>query len=85
MFSIHQQYVDLRSGMHVVEMRDGDDRHFVQIAIGHDKCIACGRVHPKDNVDQLDPRALVAEVNAALDKSHEQMREYAKKHNLTIR
>jgi len=48
MFSVHQQYLDLASGFHVIELRDErGNRHMVQLAVGHDACPACGAVHPK--------------------------------------
>ena len=48
MYSLHQQYLDLGSGFHVIELRDErGNRHLVQLAIGHDACPACGAVYPK--------------------------------------
>ncbi len=52
MYSLHQQYLDIASGFHVIELRDErGNRHLVQLAVGHDACPACGAVHPKDNLD----------------------------------
>ena len=60
MYSLHQQYLDLASGFHVIELRDErGHRHLIQLAIGHDACPACGSVHPKDNLGALDPAAAV--------------------------
>ena len=46
---------------------------------------ACGAVHPKDNLDKLDPAAAVAQINEALNTSQRQMLNYAGKHGLTVR
>jgi hypothetical protein len=86
MFSLHQQYLDLGSGFHVIELRDErGNRHLLQLAIGHDACPACGAVHPKDNLGGLDPAAAVREVAQALNTSQRQMLTYAGKHGLTVR
>ena len=85
MFSLHRQYLNIESGMHVIELRDGEKVHLVQISVGHDSCIACGRVHPKTNLGEIDPKAMVAEVNEALNASHAAMLEYAKKHGLSVK
>jgi hypothetical protein len=86
MYSLHQQYLDVASGFHVIELRDEHGhRHLVQLAVGHDSCPACGAVHPKDNLDSLDPVAAVAKVNEALNTSQSQMLYYAGKHGLTVR
>ena len=85
MFTVHEQYLDLNSGFHVVKLRDGKTEHVVQIAIGHDSCPACGAVHPKDNLGELDPKAAVATVNEALNASQANMLAYARKHGVPIR
>ncbi len=86
MYRLHQQYLDLASGFHVIELRDArGNRHLVQLAVGHTACPACGAVQPKDNLDALDPAAAIAEVNAALNTSQQQMLAYAAKHGLTVR
>lgn len=84
-FQIHQQHVDLGSGFHVIELRDGKKSHLVQIAIGHDSCPACGHVYPKTNLDEIDPKTMVAQVNESLDSSHSAMHAYARKHNLEVK
>ena len=86
MFSLHQQYLDLGSGFHVIELRDErGNRHLLQLAIGYDACPACGAVHPKDNLGSLDPAAAVREVAQALNTSQQQMLTYAGKHGLTVK
>ena len=85
-FSIHAQHVDMDSGHHVVELRDErGNRQFVQITLKHDTCIACGRVKPKDNLGELDPKALIAAELERLNASHAAMMEYAAKHGLKIK
>lgn len=84
-FQIHEQYLDLNAGFHVIELRDGKTSHIVQIAVGADSCPACGHLTPKDNLGQLDPKAAVAEINAALNASHTAMHVYAEKHGIPIR
>jgi hypothetical protein len=86
MYSLHEQYVDLASGFHVIELRDErGHRHLIQLALGHDSCPACGAVHPKDNLETLDPAAAIAAVNEALNTSQRQMLAYAGKHGLRVR
>ena len=86
MYSLHEQYVDLAGGFHVIELRDErGHRHLIQLAIGYDSCPACGRVHPKDNLEALDPAAAIAGVNEALNTSQRQMLTYAGKHGLRVR
>ena len=85
MFQVHEQYLDLESGHHVVKLRDGKTEHIVQIAVGFDSCPACGHVHPKTNLGELDPKAAVAQVIESLNQSHANMQEYAKKHGLSVK
>ena len=80
------QHLDLASGFHVIALKDErGHQHIVQIAVGHDSCPACGHITPKDGLDQIDPKALVAQINESLNASHAAMLEYAKKHGLTIK
>ena len=86
MYSLQQQYLDMASGFHVIELRDErGNRHLIQLAVGHDGCPACGAVHPKDSLGALDPGAAIARVNEALNTSHQQMLDYADKHGLIVR
>lgn len=86
MYNLHEQYLDLASGFHVIELRDErGNRHVVQLAVGHDACPACGAVHAKDNLGTLDPAAAVRSVNEALNLSQTQVLSYAQKHGLKIR
>ena len=86
MYSLHQQYLDMASGFHVIELRDElGNRHLIQLAVGHDACPACGAVHPKDNLDTLDPATAVHQINEALNMSQRQMLTYASKHGLTVK
>ncbi len=86
MFRLHKQYLDPASGFHVIDLRDENGmRHLVQIAVGHEKCYACGWIYPKDASNAIDPAAAVAKVNAALDQSQQSFMSYAKKHGLKIK
>lgn len=86
MYNLHEQYLDLASGFHVIELRNQyGHRHLVQIQLGHDACPACGAVHPKSNLDTLDPVAAVAEVREALNTSQRQLLAYAAKHQLAMK
>ena len=86
MFQVHTQYLDPASGFHVIELRDEHGvQHMVQIAVGHEKCYACGAVYPKDSLGEIDPKAMVAKVNAALDQARQNRLSYAKKHGLKMR
>jgi hypothetical protein len=86
MYSLHEQYLDVASGFHVIELRDErGNRHLLQLAVGHEGCPACGAVHLKDNLGALDPAAAIARVNEALNTSQQQMLNYAGKHRLIVR
>jgi hypothetical protein len=86
MYSVHQQYLDLASGFHVIELRnERGHRHLIQLAVGHGACPACGAVHPKDNLGSLDPAAAVHQISAALNTSQQQMLNYAGKHGLPVK
>jgi hypothetical protein len=86
MFNLHRQYLDLASGFHVIELRDErGNRHLLQLAIGHDACPACGGVHPKDNLGNLDPAAAIHQVTQALNTSQQKILTYAAKHGLTVK
>lgn len=85
-YSLHQQYLNLDSGFHVLDFRDEKGRqHLVQIAVGLEGCPACGRVHPKDSLGEIDPKVLAGEVNEAVNTSHAAMLEYAKKHGIPVK
>lgn len=85
-FQLYQQYLDIASGFHVIELRDERGyKHLVQIAVGHDACPACGAVHPRDNLGELDPKAAVAHVNEQLNASQANVLAYARKHGLKVR
>jgi hypothetical protein len=85
-YSLHQQYLDLASGFHVIELRDErGNRHLVQISVGHDSCPACGAVHPKTNLGELDPKAAIAQINEALNTSQNNLMAYAAKHGLKVK
>jgi len=86
MYRLHEQYLDVASGFHVIELRDErGNRHLIQLAVGHDGCPACGTVYPKDSLGALDPAAAIARVNEALNTSQQQMLNYAGKHGLILR
>lgn len=85
-YQLHSQHIDAASGMHVIDLRNEKGHvHLAQIALLHDSCIACGHVHPKDGLDQLDPKARVEELLALLNKSHASMQDYARRHNLKVK
>jgi hypothetical protein len=86
MYSRHRQYLDMASGFHVIELRDEHgNQHVVQLAVGHAICPTCGTVHPKTDLNDLDPEAAVAEVTRALNTSQQQMLAYAAKHGLKLK
>lgn len=85
-YQLHEQYLDLESGFHVIRLKDErGHEHLLQIAVGHDGCPACGAVHPKTNLGELDPGALIAQHNEGVNASQKNMLEYAKKHGLSIK
>jgi hypothetical protein len=86
MYSLQQQYLDTASGFHMIELRDErGNRHLLQLAVGRDSCPACGTVHPKNNLGELDPAAAIARALYGLNTSQQQMLAYAGKHGLKLR
>jgi hypothetical protein len=86
MYNLHQQYLDTASGFHIIELRDQrGNRHLIQLAVGHETCAACGAVHPKNNLEALDPVVAVQQVVEALNASQEHMLLYAAKHGLRVK
>jgi uncharacterized protein (UPF0212 family) len=85
-YTVHEQYLDRKTGFHVIELRDErGHRHFVQIAVGFDHCPACGYLTPKNNLGEIDPTALVAEVNVQLNAVNANLAAYAEKHKLKVK
>ena len=76
-------------GTHTIILHDPAARtpseHHVIIHVGRDVCPACQRVTPKDNVGEIDPKELVREVVAALQKSTDDVSAYMRKHGLRER
>ena len=59
MYSLHQQYLDLASGFHVIELRDErGNLHLVLLAVGHNACPACGGGCGRRDSRQQLPRDL---------------------------
>jgi hypothetical protein len=85
-YSVYAQHLNTASGFHVIELRnEHGHQHLVQIPIAHDSCPACGHVHPKTGLDEIDPKALVAQVVESLNASHANMLAYAQKHGLKVK
>lgn len=81
-----EQYVDTRSGMHVVRLLrkcDGHE-HILQIFVGHSSCPACGGIRHAAGRD-IDPKAAVDDVIRELAESHAAMLAYADKHGVKVR
>jgi hypothetical protein len=81
------QHVDKQLGMHIIHLRDAWSKahHIVQILIGHDSCPLCGHVKPKTNTGELDPRKIVAQEVAALEKVHSNIDSYSKRHGVPVK
>jgi hypothetical protein len=86
LYEIHEQFVDTKSGMHVLRLRRNTDghEHLVQIHIGHTACPACGAVRHAAG-REIDPNAAVADVIKDLEASYLAMLDYAKEHQVPIR
>lgn len=72
-------------GIHLVVLRESTSKaeHHLMIHLGHDACPTCGHVKAKENLDEIDPRALIAAEIAALNESTERMRTYARTHKIS--
>lgn len=85
-YQMHEQYINSASGFHIIELRDEyGNKHILQIAVGADSCPACGAVHPKTNLGELDPKAAAATAIESLNASLDAVLAYAKKHGLVIK
>lgn len=84
-YQVHDQYVDLASGMHVYEIRDGKTSEIVQFALRHHSCPSCGFLYHKTELDQLDPKAMVAALIEEREASKAAFLDYAKKHGVQVR
>jgi hypothetical protein len=86
MFRVHSQYLDSATGFHVILLQDeSGNQHVVQIAVGAEKCPACGIAYPKDNLGAVDPKAMIASVSESLNRAQEAAMAYAKKHGLKVK
>lgn len=85
-FQIHSQHVDTAAGFHVIELRDErGNRHLVQIGIGIKSCPGCGAVYPKSNLGEIDPKAIVTEILAKLNRAQDEQKNYAERHGLKVK
>jgi hypothetical protein len=86
MYSLHQQYLDLASGFHVIELRDErGNRHVLQLAVGHDSCPSCGAVRPKNDLDILDPAPSIRQALEELNTSQQHALMYAARYGLKVK
>jgi len=81
-----EEFLDKKTGEHCIRLHepDTDAEHHVVIHVGHDACPHCGHVRPKNNLDELDPKALIADELDALEQSHAQAHSYAQKHSVPV-
>lgn len=86
MYEVAEEFLDTRSGFHVVRLRRDTDghEHLVQIAVGHSTCAACGAIRASVGRD-IDPKKAVADVIRELEASHAAMLDYAAKHGVNVR
>lgn len=84
-YQIHDQYVDLAAGMHVIEIRDGSTSEIVQVALRNHSCPACGVLYPKASLAEYDPKAKVAELIEQREASKAEVMAYAQKHGIKVR
>lgn len=84
-YQVHEQYVDLAAGMHVIEIRDGKSSEIVQIALRNHSCPACGVLYPKADLDEYDPKAKVAEIIEQREAAKAAMLAYSKKHGIAVK
>lgn len=78
------EFLDLKTGMHVVRLHEPDSgaEHIIQNNVGHHSCLHCGHVKAQ-NI--LDIQQHIAGEIEALNKSHGDQREYAAKHKVPVR
>lgn len=85
-WQVKEQYVHKGIGHHVVHLHEPTSgaEHILQIVIGHEACDVCGHVKVAENVAELDPRALIENEIAELEKAHAQAHHYARKHGVPV-
>lgn len=81
------EHIDKAQGKHYVFLHDPTTgaEHQLIIDIGHGVCPHCGHCKPKDNLEDLDPKAHIRAELEALTESHNNIEAYAKKHNVEIK
>ena len=85
-WQMKDQHLDKALGRHYVTLHKpetGAEHHLI-VLVGHDSCPACGHVTPKDNVGDLDFKAILKSEMAALEESHAQAHKYAAKHGVPV-
>ena len=85
-WQVKTQHVEADLGRHYAILHDpqtGAEHHLV-IYVGHVSCPLCGHVKPLDAVEQIDCREIIKQEMAALEASHKQAKEHARKNNLPL-
>ena len=87
MWQKKDEFVDLRTGMHVITLTEpiSAAEHKLQIEIGANSCPHCGHITPKTNLGDLDVAGHVAAEIASLRKAHADGQAYAAKHRVKAR
>lgn len=79
-------HVDGRTGQHFIclENTATGGEHHLYIRLGAEGCAHCRRPFPKDDLDAVDPKAVIREALDMLTKNHEALLAYAEKHGVPI-
>jgi hypothetical protein len=85
-YQVKTHHVELNEGRHYIVLHDPETgaEHHTVIYLGHDVCPTCGHVQPKDN-GKLDLKAIIQEEIANLEKSKQQVRGWARAHNVPVK
>jgi len=80
-------HIDGRTGVHLVRLHNPvtDGEHLLHILLGADSCPHCKRPFPKDDLDAIDPKAIVADALAMLKANHDAVVAYADKHGIHMK
>lgn len=86
-FEVKSQYVDKALGQHIVHLHDDATgaHHVIQIIVGQESCAVCGHVRIAENVEELNPHAIIRGEVENLEKAHAQSHAYARKHNIPVK
>ena len=86
MFQKTAEHFDSHTLEHVITLSNEDGlEHQLVLRVGHNSCPHCGAMHPVDPEGEIDPKAATEEALEELNRHHERVQHYVRRHNLKKR